>query len=474
MTNDTKTGSPEVTERLADFIVSTTFDDIPDEAITLGRRSILDSLAVSLSGSVADGSQILRRYLDSFGCTGKGSVVFGTNMLLPAPLAVLANGAAMHADDYDDTLRAIPKVDEFRGSTHPTTPVITALLAIAEKNGGATGKDVMTAYQIGVETAAKVNDATGPRHFSAGYHPTATCCGIGAAAAVSKLLGSSVDTTRMAMGIAASLASGLRKNFGSMMKPFHSGHTAKNGLIAAELAREGFTASPSVLDSPIGFPEAFGDVLDQSSIMEHLGNPWSFLDPGIWLKPHPSGMRTHQGMTKVLELIAEHNIKPDQVKSCSVQTHQGVYDTLIQHDPKTGLQGKFSFEFCAAVLLVEGRAGFAQFTDDVVNRSDIRDMMSRIQYSAYSQEEFETNDYINATTLIDIELTDGKTISARADFGKGSAEIPMPFDDVVEKLHDCATATQWPKEKLDKIVEAAGQFEKLDDVRVITKNLSAA
>jgi len=395
-------------------------------------------------------------------------------MLLPAPLAVLANGAAMHADDYDDTLRARPMIDEFRGSTHPTSPVITALLAAAEKNGGASGKDIMTAYQIGVETAAKVNDAAGQRHFSAGYHPTATCCGIGAAAAVSRLMGSSADTTRMAIGIAASLASGLRKNFGSMMKPFHSGHTAKNGLMAAELARDGFTASPNVLDSPIGFPEAFGDVLDRGAIMERLGKPWSFLDPGIWLKPHPSGMRTHQGMTKLLELIAEHNIKADQVKNCHVKTHQGVFDTLIQHDPKTGLQGKFSFEFCAAVLFVEGRAGFAQFTDDVVNRADIRDMMKRISYSAYSQEEFEANDYINATTLIDIELIDGKKISARADYGKGSAEIPMTFDDVIEKMHDCATATQWPEEKIEAVVEAVKNFEQLDDVRVITENMSAA
>ena len=471
MTEDSTT---EVTAHLADFIVSTKFDDIPEDAIVLGRRSILDSLAVSLSGSVADASKILRKYLDGFGCTGKGCVVFGTDMLLPAPLAVLANGAAMHADDYDDTLRARPMVDAFRGSTHQTSPVITALLAITEKNGGATGKDIMTAYQIGVETAAKVNDATGQRHFSAGYHPTATCCGIGTAAAVSKLLGSSTDTTRMAMGIAASLASGLRKNFGSMMKPFHSGHTAKSGLMAAELAREGFIASPSVLDTPIGFSEAFGDILDQNAIMDRLGKPWSFLDPGIWLKPHPSGMRTHQGMTKLLELIAEHNIKTHQVKSVHVQTHQGVYDTLIQHDPKTGLQGKFSLEYCMAVLLIEGRAGFAQFTDNVVNRSDIRDMMSRITYTTYSQEEFEANDYINATTLIDMELVDGKKISARADFGKGSAEIPMSFDDVVEKLRDCATATFWPESKLDKIVEAVRQFEKLDDVQVITKNLSTA
>ncbi|MEL0107079.1 MAG: MmgE/PrpD family protein [Rhodospirillaceae bacterium] len=464
----------DVTAHLAEFILSTAAEDIPAEAKTLGRKSILDSLAVSLSGSVAEGSQILRRYLLGFGCTGGTNVVFGTDMKLPAPLAVLANGAAMHADDYDDTLRARPMIDEFRGSTHPTTPVITALLAAAEKNGGATGNDVMTAYQIGVETAAKVNDTTGSRHFSAGYHPTATCCGIGAAAAVSRLFGSDLETTRMAIGIAASLASGLRKNFGSMMKPFHSGHTAKNGLMAAELAREGFTASPSVLDSPIGFPEAFGDILADENILERLGNPWSILDPGIWLKPHPSGMRTHQGMTKILELIAEHDLKADQIKTCHVKTHQGVYDTLIQHDPKTGLQGKFSFEFCAAVLFVEGRAGFAQFTDEVVNRADIRDMMSRMQYSAYSQQEFEENDYINATTLIDIELTDGKRISARADYGKGSNEIPMTFEDVIEKMNDCASAAQWPQNKLDAVIEAVSRFEELDDVRIITQNMSAA
>jgi len=455
-----------VTSRLADFIAAAAFDDIPKEAIELGRKSILDCLGVALSGSTAEGSRILRKYLAASGSVGGASTVIGASDTLPPFLGALVNGAAMHADDYDDTLRPGAN-DEYRGSVHPTTPVLAALLAVADING-ASGRDIMTAYQAGVETMAKINDSISGRHFAGGFHPTATVGCFGAAVAASKLLDASSEDICTALGIAASGASGLRANFGSMMKPYHAGHAAKTGLTAAQLARAGFTATVNVLESTTGFFSAYGDGFDARHIWERLGGPWSIVDPGIWLKPHPSGMRTHQAMTRLLKLIGERGLTADQVTGIRVRSHEGVYRTLIHHRPKTGLEGKFSMEFCLAVLLVEGRAGLAQFTDQVVNRAEVQELVRRIDYGPFTEAEALENGYTNVTTTLEIDLKCGETVTARADVGRGSTALPMTWEDVADKVRDCARVADWPGDKVEAIIDMAAGFEELDDVRRLT------
>ncbi|MEX2450878.1 MAG: MmgE/PrpD family protein [Rhodospirillales bacterium] len=461
---------PALTAGLADFLADTPADAIPAEAVDIGRKSILDALGVCLSGSIAPGTRIVRDYFTGFGCANATSTVFGSSVRMPAPFAAMINGTASHADDYDDTLRS-SAVATYHGSSHPTGPVITALLAVAERDGNS-GRDVMTAYQFGVETTAKILDTIGGRHFAEGFHGTATCGVLGTTAALSRLFGFDAPMIRTAIGIAASLASGIRQNFGSDMKPFHSGHAAKNAIIAAELARAGHSATDIALESPVGFLKAFGSDYDTQFIPDRLGNPWAIVTPGVWIKPHPSGMRTHPAMTKILELIAEHGVTADQVETIWVRSHKGVYETLLHHRPKTGLQAKFSIEFCLSILLLNGKAGLAEFTDAVVNRPDVQAMIERVDYAAYPEEEARANDYSSVTTILKLILKDGRELGARADVPKGSTDLPMSYDEVGDKIRDCAAAAKWPLKKADALIENVARLETLENVTPITRALS--
>jgi 2-methylcitrate dehydratase PrpD len=449
------------THALARFIATLDFETLPDDLLTRGRLSILDALGCGLAGSVSDGAQILQHYLGQYR-TADGASVIGTALHLPPPFAALANGQAMHADDYDDTLRSHP-ASGYHGSTHPTGPIVAALLAIAERQG-CSGREWVTAYHAGVEAMAKINDALGERHFHSGFHPTATLSVFGAAAAASRLLGLSTDQTVTALGIAGSQAAGLRQNFGSMMKPFHPGHGAMDGLMAAELAAAGFTASDDILGASRGFFRAYGDDFDSAPIAEKLGNPWSFVEPGMWLKPFPSGMRTHPAMSQLPGILAKHQITPAAIRTLQVRTNAGVYNTLLHHNPQTGLQGKFSMEFCLAKIVLDGTAGLADFTDDVVQRRDIRAMMARIVYDTYAESEAVEQGYTTVTTLLTFALTDGRTLTERVDYGKGSQDDPMHYGDVADKVRECAAYRGWPADKTAVLITLVAHLEELESV----------
>src|SRR5207253_454219 len=173
-------------------------------------------------------------------------------------------------------------------------------------------------------------------------------------------------------------ASGLRENFGTMTKPLHAGRAAESGVAAADLAALGWTATDQILESPRGFFRAAGGGYDPRAIVHKLANPWTFRSPGVSIKPHPSGSLTHPGMTEMMRLIREHAIKPGQVERVDVGTNRNMPNALIHHQPKTGLQAKFSMEFCMSVLLLYGKAGLAEFQDETPNRPEVREMISRV------------------------------------------------------------------------------------------------
>src|SRR4051812_40199378 len=165
------------------------------------------------------------------------------------------------------------------------------------------GRELMTAYHVGVEVECKIAEAIAPRHYEDGFHSTGTCGAIGAAAAASKVSSLDRNQTLRALGMAASEAAGLRENFGTMTKPFHAGRAAESGVVAADLAALGWTAAEQILEAPRGFFKAAGGGYDPRAIVRKLGNPWTFRTPGISIKPHPSGSLTHPAMTELLRLI---------------------------------------------------------------------------------------------------------------------------------------------------------------------------
>jgi 2-methylcitrate dehydratase PrpD len=466
------TGGPidaAVTDEVAAFVAAARTRDIPADVAHLAQRSVLDGIGLALAGSASECCAIARRYLEGLGIArDSGSTVIGTPLRLPARFAAFANGIAIHADDYDDTQLAVARDRVYGLLTHPTAPALPPALALAERDRRS-GADLMLAYQLGVEVECKVAEAILPRHYQDGFHSTATCGSIGAAAAAAKLLGLDREATRRALSIGATQAGGLRENFGTMTKPFHAGRAAENGVVAAEIAALGFTASPRALEADRGFFRAAGGGYSPEMIVGRLGDPWTFQRPGISIKPHPSGSLTHPGMAVMMDLIRAHDIRPERVRRVAVGTNHNMPNALIHHRPTDELQAKFSMEFCMAILLLDRAAGLDQFTDAVVNRPDVQAMIGRVHFGVHP--EAEAAGFDRMTTIVEVELDDGAVIAGRADFGKGSPANPMTDAELAEKFRQCAAWGGLDGERSRALLALLWRLEELADVNQLTRLL---
>src|SRR4029079_5461698 len=220
-----------------------------------GKKTMLDGFGLALAGSASVDAPVVRQYIATLGLARKSASVIGTNLRVPARFAAFANGISIHADDYDDTGSAL----------HVAAPILPPAFALCEE-GRRTGKDLMLAFHVGVEAASKICDAIFYPHDREGFHTTGTIGSFGSAAACAKLRGLTVEQTACALGIAASQASGIRRNFGSMTKAFHAGHAAENGSVAADLASLGFTAAGDLLETPPRFFPPAGGGFSSSAI----------------------------------------------------------------------------------------------------------------------------------------------------------------------------------------------------------------
>jgi 2-methylcitrate dehydratase PrpD len=462
-------GNASLTAYVADFVVATRADDIPADVMHLGKRSVIDGLGLALAGAASQTSAITRRYLASLGIASSGgSTVVGSDLRLPARFAAFANGVSIHADDYDDTQLAVAKDRVYGLLTHPTAPALPPVLALAERDRRS-GLDLMTAYQVGVEVECKVAEAILPRHYQQGFHSTATCGAIGAAAAAAKLLGLDREATRRALSLGATQAGGLRENFGTMTKPFHAGRAAESGVVAAELAALGFTASPNGLEADRGFFRAAGGGYSAEMIDGKLGTPWTFAFPGVSIKPHPSGSLTHPGMAVMLDLVRRHDLRPARVKRVAVGTNHNMPNALIHHRPRTELQAKFSMEFCMAILLLEREAGLEQFTDEVVNRPDVQALLRKIEFGVHP--DAEAAGFDKMTTIIEVELDDGTVVKGSADFGKGSPANPMSDAELAEKFRQCAAWGGFGREQTQNVLDLAWRIETIEDIGQLAQHL---
>jgi 2-methylcitrate dehydratase PrpD len=458
-----------LTAYIADFVIGTQANDIPADVAHLGKRSMLDGFGLALAGAASETGHIIRRYLDSLGMTTEpGATLIGGNRRLPARFAAFANGVSIHADDYDDTQLAVAKDRVYGLLTHPTAPALPAVLSLAER-AGLSGRDLSTAYQVAVEVECKIAEAILPRHYQHGFHSTATCGAIGAAAGAARVLGLDREATRRALSLGASQAGGLRENFGTMTKPFHAGRAAESGVVAAELAALGYTASPIGLEADRGFFHAAGGGYSSEMISGKLGNPWAFAFPGVSIKPHPSGSLTHPGMSVMLDLIQRHDLSPERVKRIAVGTNHNMPNALIHHQPRNELQAKFSMEFCMAILLLERKAGLEQFTDEVVNRPDVQALIRRVEFGVHP--DAEAAGFDKMTTIVEVELDDGKIVKGSADFGKGSPANPMTDAELERKFFECAAWGGVDEAQARRIADVVWRIEELDDVRDLTRLL---
>ena len=254
-----------------------------------------------------------------------------------------------------------------------------------------------------------------------------------------------------------------------MTKPLHAGHAAESGIVAADLALLGWTASDRILEADNGFFHAAGGGFDPNAI--RLGDPWTFASPGVSLKPFPSGSLTHPAMSALLRLIRQNHITAAQVERLDVGANRNMPNALIHHRPTDSIQAKFSMEFCMASLLLYGKAGLCEFEDEVVRRPEVQAMIQRVRFGVNA--EAEKAGYDKMTSILDLHLKDGRTLSGRADFAKGNPADHMSFDEVAAKFEDGARFAKWPAVKTQALIASVRKLEEIPDVRTLTALLSS-
>src|SRR5882757_942922 len=461
--------TPGLTNYVGNFVIRTKYEDIPSNVIELGKKSILDGLGLALAGSRAESGPISRKFVELSGaCAGKSTII-GTAQKASPRFAALVNGISIHADDFDDTQLAAAKDRVYGLLMHPTVPVLPAIFALAEQRR-VTGKDWMLAYHLGAEVECKIAEAISRRHYQDGFHTTGTCGPFGSAAACARLLKFDLSKTLKTFGLAASHSGGLRENFGTMAKPFQAGHGAESGLASVELVALGWNAAEQILEADRGFFHAFGGSYDPSAILNHLGKPWTFSTPGVSLKPYPSGSLAHPAMTEIMRLIEANDIRPEQVEKVDIGANHSMTTTLLHHHPKTGLEAKFSMEFCLAILLLQRKADLGDFSEKVVQRPDVQEMIARINF--YVDPEAESAGFDKMTSILKIHLKNGKIIAGQAAFAKGSPSNPMTLEEAAAKFRGCAEYAGWPSAKIKKIIAFVKSMESASDISALPPLLS--
>ena len=458
-----------ITQEIAGYVARTRYRDIPSDVIQLARGFILDGLGVALAGSTDQCARLVQRHVRRMGGSAECSIV-GTSASAPAPQAALANGVAGHAMDYDDTQLSTSKEAVYGLLTHPTTPVLAAVLAVGQKQK-ITGAEFVLAYVVGVEVECRIADAINPRHYQSGFHSTSTMGGLGAAMAAGKILGMKEPQLLMTLGIAASMASGLRENFGTMTKPLHAGRAAENGVTAALLARDGFTAARNILEARRGFFNAMAGGFDENKVSGRLGSPYFMKQPGISIKPYPSGSLSHPAQDLILDLVRAHDLKAEDIEHIEVGTNSNVPNALIYPMPKTALEGKFSIPFCMAIAVIERKAGIAQFQDRKVRDQKVMELMKRI--TLYVDEELERLGYDQVRSRIRVKLKDGRVVGDRYDVARGHPTKPMSWAELTEKFRDCAGLVL-SRKKVDETIRLLEQFQNLKSLRPLVRALTNA
>jgi 2-methylcitrate dehydratase PrpD len=453
-----------LTEALAEFIHAKTLQDLPPDALDKAKKAIADTFAAMLAGAGSEVAPPLLRYAEQSGERG-ASPILGSGRTASPEMAALVNGTFGHALDFDDVLSMMP--------AHPSAVILPALFADLPA-GKLTGRALLEDYVIGVEVGGKIGLAITVGHYHRGFHGTGTLAIFSALAALAKCYGLDVATTRTAFGIAASMASGLQRNFGTMTKPLHTGWAARSALTAVNLARSGFTAAPDVLEAPVGFFTAYGvDASKPEAAIERLGKPWVIVDPGLTLKRFPCCYASHRGMDGVLQLNQRLGLNAENLKHLDCRMPPGGMRVLIYPHPKTGLEGKFSLQYSLAAGVLDGQYTLWSFTDEAVSRPRIGDLLTRIHVGedprcAGDDPLLETRSS-GSRGFVEVEavLTGGWRETVRVDQAPGHPSRELTWDDLGAKFMDCAAQACIEPGKAERALCILARLETCADIREV-------
>ncbi len=466
---DVSTHEPQSTNHAMTFalelarrINALRYDDLPDEAVYWAKVGILDSVGVTLAGAEEEATRIVRELVLRGAASGP-AVVFGRDLRVNALDAALVNGTAAHVLDFDDCSNTM--------GGHPSASILPALFAAAQESG-ANGREFIAAYVAGIEVDCKFSLGVNFYQYNKGWHPTTSIGIFGCTAACAKLLKLSDERTATALAIAASLAFGIKSNFGTMVKPLHVGHCNRSALFAAQLARDGFTASANAFEHHHGYFNVFNGEgnYDASRILQAWANPLDITRPGITIKLYPCCGSTHPAIEAMTALVREHDLKPESIERIDVWLHTRRLEHTNRPEPRTPLDAKFSVQYCVARAVTDRRITMEQFEGNALNDPAVRRLLPKIHAATYTTAQFPADHHFGAE--VKVTTTSGQVLSQKVHFQLGrTVDIPAPPELLKEKFENCA-ARALPRERIAEVHAAIQRFEQLPDLRDLSRLLA--
>ena len=454
---DAKVADASPTRALAAFAADLTLAAIPSTVVTRAKELLLDYISTVIAVVQEDPAQKLIRFAKSVGGPPESRII-GSGSSVAAPWAALVNGTMGHMAELDDTHRGT--------MAHPGDSLWATALAVGEKKG-ASGADMLAAAIAGYEVALRIGEAVMPDHYRRGWHPSGTIMSFGAAATAGRLL--ELDRTAMAwaLGTAGAQASG---NFAhlaerAMTKDFNCGHAAKSGVIAAMLAAEGFTGPTDVLESPRGFLALYGGSNRPELLTAGLGTAWKVME--VAQKAYSACRYIHPSLDAALALQQEAHFAPGDVKKITARilsTGAALVNDPVPWEGNKGLQGtRFSTHFNIAVAVLHGRQGLWNLLDkkyplEYRDSAAVREMMKKIE--VIPDAELDRNFPDQWSTVLEIDIVDGRKLSRRVDYPTGEPETPMDQSMLAEKFRSLTALAGWNETKAAGLIPVVYGLDK--------------
>lgn len=431
-------------ESIAEFVTEVEYADLPEECVDTIIRAFVDTVGVTLAGSTEGAGRTVSESAGIEPTDANVATLLGVDADVPADSAALRTGTAGHALDYDDLSWAM--------DGHPSVTLVPALLALTDEID-ASGRDLITAYAVGFEVECAVAEPVSPDHYEAGWHATATFGTFGAAAAAAHLLDLNETEVARAVNIAASMPSGLKRNFGSMTKPLHAGLCSRSGVTASRLASDGFTADTAAISGQRGFWDLYGSAdREQFSI----GDRWALREEGIHIKAYPCCYFTHTSIAAA-QTLTDEGVDPDDIERVSVTASPGAGDALHHSDPDTGLEGKFSMEYAVASAIVRERVGLSTFRDDAIDDPHVQQLRERVDFAVD-----DTLAYDSHEATVYIQTTDD-TYERHQENPPGTHDDPLTDDELRFKFEECAQ-TVLSEDETDRLYDVFSSLPTQTDV----------
>ena len=455
MTTDTTTKTTGETRQLASYLAGLRFEDIPEEVVARTEELFLDWIPSALAGKNARPVEALERFAQTMGPEDGPSEILVSRRRSSPLFAALVNAASSHVVEQDDVHN--------ESVFHPATVVFPAALAAAQQTG-ASGRDFITASIVGYETGVRVGTFLGRSHYQT-FHTTGTAGTLAAAAAVAHLLGANAETMLQAIGSAGTQAAGLWEFLrdAADSKQLHAAKAAADGLLAAYIARDGFTGATHILEGKQGMAAGMSSDADPARLVEELGESWAVLDTSF--KFHASCRHTHPAADALLRAMQENSLAADRISRVRTQVHGAAIDVLGPvTDPRTVHQAKFSMGFVLALIALRGVAGIEDFTDESIRDPELRAFHDKVEM--VFDPEIDAAYPRRWVGLVEVETTDGHEFTSRVEVPKGDPGNPLSRAEIEDKARRLAAFRDGAStDEIGRVIERAWNLAHEPDVR---------